>query len=184
MADVFTPRGVELQPERAEVTGRVSSAGAPLRAPISGRPCAFYQVIGTNHTWPWHDRRFYPPGDVRFWIDDSDRQLLIVVPRFAPSFGPLEAEGALQCSMTGEVVRRTIYAGESPDTDRLLEPGGLGSGPDAYLHAEERIVTAGDTLTVTGDIIEEIDVEGESSHFRSPPTRRFLRARSLRSINP
>src|SRR3954468_9196082 len=105
MADVFTPRGVELQSERAEVTGRVSSAGAPLRAPISGRLCAFYQVIGTNHTWPWHDRRFYPPKGVRFWIDGGDRQLLIVVPRSAPSLGPMETEGALQCSIAGEVVR-------------------------------------------------------------------------------
>jgi hypothetical protein len=183
MADVFTKQ-VELPPGRAQITGQVMPPDSPLRAPISGRLCAFYQVIGTNHTWPWHDRRFYPPEGVRFWIEGGDRQLLIVVARSAPTLGPMVTEGSLQCSIAGEVVRRTIYAGESPDTDHLLEPGGLGSRPDTYLNAEERIVVAGDTLTVTGDIVEEIDGQAQSPGFRSPPTRIFLRARSLRSVNP
>jgi hypothetical protein len=172
------------RPGRAQVSGRVVSSSSPLRAPISGRRCAFYQVIGTNHTWPWHDRRSYPLGAVRFSIDDGDRQVLIVVPPLAPSLGPMEAEGAFQCSIAGKVVRRTIYAGESPDTDHLLEPGPFGSRPDAYLDVEERIVAAGDALTVDGEIMEEIDVEAQAPHFRRLPTRMFLRARSLRSVNP
>jgi len=183
MADAFTRRVIELQPGRAQVTGRVV-VGPPLRAPISGRPCAFYQVIGTNHTWPWHDRRFYPPGGARLWIDDGYGQLLIVVPPWAPSLGPLEPAGALRCSIAGEVIRRTIYAGESPDTDRLLEPGGLGDRPDTYLDVEERILAAGDTLAVAGEVMEEIDIEAQSPNPRSLPTRMFLMARSLRSVKP
>jgi hypothetical protein len=181
MASVSIRRIVELQPGRAQVTGPVVPPRSLLRAPISGRPCVFYQVIGANHTWPWHDRRFYPPGEVRFGIDDGDRQLSIVVPAVAPSLGPMAAEGALQCSIAGEVVRRTIYAGESPDTDRFLDPGGLGPA-DAYLDVEERIVAAGDALTVTADIIEEIDLEAQSPDFRRPPTRLLLRARSLHGV--
>ena len=173
--------GVELQPGRARVTGRVVPVTSPLSAPISGRPCIFYEVIGSNHTWPWHDRRSYPPGRVRFGIDDGDRQWLIVILPAAPSLGLLEAEGALQCSIDGEVFRRTIYAGESPETDRLLDPGGAGSRADTYLNVEERIVGAGDTLTVTGDVIEELDIEAQASHFRSPPTRMFVRAKALRT---
>jgi hypothetical protein len=185
MADVSTPRRVvELRPGPAQVTGQVVPAHPLLRAPLSGRRCAFYQLIGRNHTWPWHDRRSYPPGNVRLLIDDGDRQLLVAVPASAPSLGTMEAEGALQCSIAGEVVRRTIYPGESPDTDRLLEPGGLVFRPDAYLDVEERIVAAGDSLTVAGDIIEEIDTDAQSPDFRRPPTRMILRARSLRSATP
>jgi hypothetical protein len=182
MSDVFTRRLVE--PGRVQVTGRVVPSGSPLRAPISGRLCVFYQVIGTNHTWPWHDRRFYPPEGVRFWIDDGDRQLLIAVPPSAPTLGPMEPVGAFQCSIAGEVVRRTIYVGESPDTDRLFEPDRPGARSDAYLNAEERIVAVGDAVTATGEIMEELDIEAQASHFRSLPTRMFLRAQSLRSINP
>jgi len=177
-------RVVELQPGPAQVTGRVVPAGPLLRAPVSGRPCVYYQVIGSNHVWPWHDRHCYPAGQVGFWIDDHGAQLWIVVPPSAPSQsspGSTEAETALQCSITGQVVRRTIYAGESPATDRFLEPRGYPFRPDAYLHAEERIVAAGDTLSVGGEIIEEIDPQGQSPHFRGPPTRMLLRARSLRS---
>ena len=82
-----------------------------------------------------------------------------------------ETGAGIQCSIVGRVARRTIYAGESPETDRLLEPGGYPFRPDAYLHAEERIVTAGDTLTVGGEIFEEIDGQAQSPNFRSPPTR-------------
>jgi hypothetical protein len=185
MADVFTPRRiVERQPGPAQVIGQVVPANPLFRAPLSGRPCAFYQVIGRNHTWPWHDRRSYPPGGVRLWIDDGDGQLLVAVPSSAPSPGTMEAAGALQCSIAGEAFRRTIYPGESPETDRLLEPGGLAFRPDAYLDVEERIVAVGDWLTVTGDFIEEIDLEAQSPDFRRPPTRMILRARSLRSATP
>jgi hypothetical protein len=182
MTTVFNRRRVvELAPGRAQVTGQVVLAGAPLRAPISGRPCAFYQVIGTNHTWPWHDRRSYPPGGARFWMDD-DQQLLIVVPPSGPSLGPLETEGALRCRLAGEVVRRTIYAGESPETDRLFEPVGYAPRPDAYVNVEERIVAAGETLTVIGDLVEELDLELQAPNFRTLPTRTSLRARSLSSV--
>jgi hypothetical protein len=96
----------------------------------------------------------------------------------------METEGALRCSLASEVVRKTIYAGESPDTDRLLEPFSAASRPDSYINVEERIVAAGDTLTVIGDVIEEIDLEAQAPNFRALPTRTFLRARSLRSIGP
>ena len=184
MADVFPQRRVsELQPGPAQVTGQVMPAEPLLRAPVSGRSCVYYQVIGRNHSWPWHDRRSYPPADVGFWIDDGGGQLWIVVPPSAPSPGSKETEETIQCSIAGDVVRRTIYAGESPETDRLLDPGGFPFRPDAYLNVEERIVAAGDTLTVGGEIIEEIALEGGFVNYRSPPTRMILRARALRSMS-
>jgi hypothetical protein len=173
---------VGLQPGLAQVTGRVVPAMAPLRAPISGRPCVYYEVIGKNHVWPWHDRHCYPPMEIAFWIDDAGAQLWIVVPPVPSSGsspGAARTEATIQCSIGGRAVRRTIYAGESPETDRLLEPRGYPFRPDAYLHAEERIIAAGDLLTVGGEIIEEIDLQRPSPHFRAPPTRMLLRARSL-----
>jgi hypothetical protein len=177
-------RVVELRPGPAQVTGQVVPTHPLLQAPLSGRRCALYQLIGSNHTWPWHDRRSYPPGGARLWIDDGHGQLLVVVPPSAPSLGAMETDRPFQCSIAGEVVRRTIYPGESPETDRLLEPGGLVFRPDAYLDVEERIVAAGDSLTVAGDIIEQIDTDAQSPDFRRPPTRMILRARSLRSATP
>lgn len=179
MAAVFPQRRVvELQPGPAQVTGQVVPAKPLLRAVISGRPCVYYQVIGKNHVWPWHDRRSYPSAEIGFWLDDGGGRLWIVVP---PSPSPGSSEAPIECALAGGAVRRTIYAGESPETDRLLDPGGFPFRPDAYLHAEERIIVAGDTLTVGGEIIEEFDLEGQSPDFRRPPTRLILRARSLRS---
>jgi hypothetical protein len=179
-------RVVELQPGLAQVTGRVVPAGPPLRAPISGRACVYYQVIGRNHVWPWHDRLCYPTADVCFWIDDDGARLWIVVPRsptLQSSHGATETRASIQCSIGGDVVRRTIYAGESLETDRFLEPPAYPFRPDAYIEAEERIVAAGDRLSVGGEIIEELDPRERSPDFRQPPTRMLLRARSMRSAS-
>ena len=185
IAAVFPQRRVaELQPGLAQVTGRVVPAGPPLRAPISGRPCVFYQVIGRNHAWPWHDRFSYPTAEVCFWIDDEGARLWIVVPRSPTSQstpGATETGDSIQCSLAGEIVRRTIYAGESPETDRFLEPPAYPFRPDAYVEAEEQIVVSGDLLSVGGEVIEEIDPRERSPDFRQPPTRKLLWARSLRS---
>jgi hypothetical protein len=177
-------RVVELRPGLAQVTGRVVPAGPPLRAPISGRPCVYYQVIGRNHAWPWHDRLCYPTAEVGFWIDDDGARLWIVVPPSPTSQsspGATQTGESIQCSLVGEVVRRTIYAGESPETDRFLEPPAHPFRPDAYVEAEERIVASGDVLSVGGEITEELDPGGRSPDFRQPPTRMRLWARSLRS---
>lgn len=88
---------------------------------------------------------------------------------------------SIQCSIGGEVVRRTIYAGESPETDRFLEPPAYPFRPDAYVEAEERIVASGDILSVGGEVSEELDPRERSPDFRQPPTRMLLRARALRS---
>jgi hypothetical protein len=187
MASVFPQRRVvELQPGLAQVTGRVVLAGPPARAPLSGRPCVYYQVIGRNHVWPWHDRLCYPTAEVCFWIDDDGARLWIVVPRSPTSQaspGATQTGASFQCSIVGEVVRRTIYAGESPETDRFLEPPAYPFRPDAYVEAEERIVASDDILSVGGEIIEEIDPRGRSPDSRQPPTRMLLRARSVRSAS-
>jgi hypothetical protein len=183
MASVFPLRRVvDLQPGLAEVTGRVVAAGPPLRAPISGRPCVYYHVIGRNHAWPWHDRHCYPTAEVCFWIDDDGARLWIVVPRSPTSQSTSGGtRDSIQCSIAGEVVRRMIYAGESPETDRFLQPPAHPFRPDAYVEAEERIVASGDIISVGGEIIEELDPRERSPDSRQPPTRMLLWARSLRS---
>jgi len=109
-----------------------------------------------------------------------------VVPRSPTSQSPpgaTETGDSIQCSIGGEVVRRTIYAGESPETDRFLEPPAYPFRPDAYVEAEERIIASGDVLIVGGEIVEELDPRERSPDFRQPPTRLLLWARSLRSAS-
>src|SRR4029078_7801211 len=67
------------------------------------------------------------------------------------------------------------------DTTLFPNPPAYPSEPDAYLDADERIVTSGDILSVGGEIIEEIDTRERSPDFRDPPTRMLLLARSLHS---
>ena len=173
----------DLSPGPAQVTGRVRAWGPPMQAPISGRSCIYYQVIGRNHVWPWHDRRSAPASDVAFWIDDGGDQLLIVVPPSSPKPKVInDGDPTLDCAVAGDGFRRTIYLGESPALDRLLDPGGLSFPPDAYLHVEERIIAEGDRLTIGGQVVEEITVEGQSLNYRSPPMRLVLRARSIRKV--
>jgi hypothetical protein len=172
-----------LSPGPAQVTGWVRASGPPMQAPISGRTCIYYQVIGRNHVWPWHDRRSTPASDVAFWIDDGGGQLLIVVPPSSPKPRVIDdGDPTLDCAVAGDGFRRTIYLGESPALDRLLDPGGLSFPPDAYLHVEERIIAEGDRLTIGGQVIEELTVEGQALNYRSPPMRLVLRARSIRKV--
>jgi hypothetical protein len=160
----------DLLPGPAQITGHVRASEPLLRAPVSGRPCVYYQVLGQNHVRPWHDRPSYPPSDVGFWIDDAGGPLWVVVP----------ASPSIECTMIGDGFRRTIYAGESHELDRLLDPGGFPFAPDAYVKVEERIVVQGDTLTVAGQVLEEISARGRAVNYRSPPVRLILRAQSIR----
>jgi hypothetical protein len=161
----------ELVPGPAQITGHVRASGPLLRAPVSDRPCVYYQVLGRNHVRPWHDRPSYPPSDTAFWIDDeAGGQLWVLVP----------ASPSIECTLTGDGFRRTIYAGESPALDRLLDPGGFPFAPDAYVKVEERIVVQGDALTVAGQVLEEISARGRTVNYRSPPVRLILRAQSIR----
>ena len=169
---VFPRRTVaDLLPGPAQITGHVRASGPLLQAPVSGRPCVYYQVLGQNHVRPWHDRPSYPPSDVGFWIDDDGGGRLWVVVPPSPS---------IECTLTGEGFRRTIYAGESPELDRLLDPGGFPFAPDAYVKVEERIVVEGDALTIAGQVLEEISARGRAVNYRSPPVRLILRAQSIR----
>ena len=62
-------------------------------------------------------------------------------------------------------------------------PGGYPFRQDAYLRAVERIIAAGDNLTVGGEIIEDIDPHEQSWHPRRPPTRMILIAQSIRGVS-
>lgn len=169
-ADLPAVRIVNLRPGVARIAGRVVAGRDRLRAPLSGRDCVYYQIHGKNHRRPWHDRFNYPPQGARFEIeDDSGRIYLNLPPQPAEDPGRVGAGARPFCEISGDTFRRTIYDGESPELDRLLDPGRFASARDAYLDAEERIITEGDRVTAIGEVIEEIKPEGTSPNYRTPP---------------
>jgi hypothetical protein len=171
------PRRVaELRPGPARVTGRVVPVGPPLIAPLSGRPCVFYQLQTKSREDPTQGRFrrhhvHYPLEGAAFEIDDGTGRALIRVPPPAPKPEPGDdLAWEVVCFIRGPGVSKVIERGESAALDRLEEMSLFG------LSGVERILSAGDLVTVGGVAFEEIASDGRSASHRAPPTREVLTA--------
>jgi hypothetical protein len=171
------PRRVaELRPGPARVTGRVVPVGPPLVAPLSGQPCVFYQLQTRSREDPTQGKLrrghvHYPPAGVVFEIDDGTGRAMVRVPPPAPKPEPGDdLAWEVVCFIRGAGLGKVIGRGESAALDRLEEMSLFG------LSGVERILSAGDLVTVGGVAFEEIASDGQSASHRAPPTRQVLTA--------
>jgi hypothetical protein len=133
------------------LVGRVSrsaAAGEPLVAPMSGRPCVYYEVVYPISQWRLMQRPNGTPV-----LDPSSRN------RRAQSFVLTDDSG------TAEI------AFDDP-ADVTFEVAG-GDGPPP-----ETAIFLGDEVTVVGVGAREVVVGGESTGYRAPPTRYVVRGGS------
>jgi hypothetical protein len=177
--EVALARIAKLGSGPARVMGRAIMRD-PMRAPLSGRPCLYYQVRGRNHRRPWYDYFYYPPEGARFELEDESGRIWVNVPPRSNE-GPVlgGVRGSAFCEIAGDVFRRTIYEGESPELDRFLDPGRFADSLDAYIEAEEHVIVEGDLVTAMGEVVEEITPDGTSLGYRSPPMRLVLWVQKL-----
>ena len=173
---------VSLKPGAARIAGRVVAGAAGFTAPLSNRPCVYYQIHGRNHRRPWHDHFHHPPQGARIEVEDESGRIWLNVPA-PPGGGPTRADPGVGsfCEIAGQPFRRTIYVGESRELDQLLSVGEADATPDDYLHAEEWIISVGDHITVLGEVIQEITPDGTSPNYRTPPMRLVFWVKSLRA---
>ena len=76
---------VSLKPGAARIAGRVIAGAAGFTAPLSNRPCVYYQIHGRNHRRPWHDHFHYPPQGAHVEVEDESGRILLNLP--APRAG-------------------------------------------------------------------------------------------------
>jgi hypothetical protein len=154
------------------VNGRARREGAPVIAPLSGRPCLAFQI--TLHADRSDDFGLvaHLAAGSPFWIEDeTGRALVDVTERFEivkPGSGPLrKVSPALLATVRRFAEERRI----STRSWRFARD----------LHCREGIIVEGEELVVGGHAAQEARAEGEPSGPRQPATCMVLRAASRRA---
>jgi hypothetical protein len=131
-----------------EITGRVISVAEPMPAPLSGRPCAYYEVV-ISGPGMWGAEARGPCAVREFEIDDGTGRALVRVP-------PVGPEREVLCSLPGTHTERMDLVDDPPALQRLLaDPAYPRIGGGLPLFAAEAIVADGDTLTVAGYAVRD-----------------------------
>jgi len=113
--EVALPLIAKLGPGPAQVRGGAIMRD-PVRAPLSGRSCVYYEVRGRNHRRPWYDYFHYPTQGARFEIEDESGRIWVNVPprsNEGPALGGLR--GSSFCEIAGDAFRRTIIDARQPE---------------------------------------------------------------------
>jgi hypothetical protein len=133
-----------------EITGRVRAVAEPMAAPLSGRPCAYYQVV-ISGPGMWGAAFRGPRAACELEIDDGTGRALVHV----PPPGDLSEQEVL-CALPGTHTEKTGLTGDPPALERLLaDPAYPRIDGGLPLFAAEAIVAEGDTLTVAGYAVRE-----------------------------
>jgi hypothetical protein len=150
------------------VAGRVALARQVLEAPVSRRPCAAFQVT-----------MFVDEGDsslhgariaqaTAFWVDDGSGRALVDP---GAHFVLALKRATASAQPRGAAAVAALWS--------LLEERGVPRSAgwrEWRVRLEERILVAGDEVTVGGHALAELHVEGQSDGPRRPPTCLVLRA--------
>jgi len=178
------------------LTGRVVATGDSLRAPLSGRPCVYYEVsVRVAYRWAHVEatrggggsrnlgRRasatFKRRAGEAFEIDDGTGLALVTMPLRVRVEG--NAPEMYVCTAI-PVSHHAAWAGEMIPSVLLglAAEAGLLSGEVAQaIEGDEGIIADGDLITVGGQLSHEIRPDRKAAHFRAPPVRAILTGEPL-----
>jgi len=146
----------------AKVSGRVKSSGEPLRAPLTGRPCVYWEVEVTQWqgTRALTKRRVHDQRD--FVVDDGTGRALVVVERVAVS-AKIDVRWG-QHDLADDRLAELL---------RLLGVDGI-AGQVTY---SEAVIAVGEEVAASGRGAWESDPDpGIAAGYRDRPLRLALRA--------
>jgi hypothetical protein len=156
-----------------KITGRVTCAGVPLTAPLTKRPCVYYEVVVEDFIHPGMDGRdtdvVEETQSIDFFLSDETGRALI-----------------RSQAMTVNATKRVKFAlgpfdDMIPELKAFLERHGREiprPGRPKRLKAEERIVGVDEAVTVLGLVRREPDPDPTSAGigYRDGPKRAVLEA--------
>jgi hypothetical protein len=156
--------------DRVKITGRLRYIRPPLLAPLSGRPCACYQVrVERCH----NAERFtllHAVRAVEFRVDDGTGTMVV------------RATNDASLLLVKDVHQRSASLTElTPEMKRLfadndwLERRGLLSQSEGELLFHEGILEEGEQVAVAGEIRREVD-QGSEGHGYRESAQRFVMA--------
>jgi hypothetical protein len=166
----------------ARLTGRVVAVGNSLRAPLSGRPCVYWEVtlrVVSQRVYLLQQRgasagsgaavTIKPRGGKAFEIDDDTGRARVVIP--GPKV-PVGRFGLNVCtSVPVDHPLSGAYPAIPPELVSLAVAAGAVSEPSQFVEGDEGIIAAGDVITVGGELSYEVHSDVPAAHFRTPPER-------------
>jgi hypothetical protein len=154
------------------IRGRVSTTGAPLTAPMSGRACVYFHALRAVISEPVDadvDAEGASTSEGRRFQADHDRrgQPFLVTDESGT------AEVAFEDVADVSFIVEQIAPPTAPGAAHMLEQLSLDSN---YVPIGEVAVFVGDTVTVAGVGLHEVAPGGPSAGYRQPPGRYMVRA--------
>jgi len=189
----------EARPGNARVTGRVIAVGDPLRAPLTGRPCAYHEVsLRVAPRWAQEaikrdNFQYAPFGSASspasitvkiragrpFEIDDGTGRALAVFPQPRVRVGGRPPEMDIYSSIPATHNAYGFQAKIPPDLLRLAAEAGALAEPPAAIEGDEGIIGEGDVITVAGQMTDEVRADGPADSYRAARVRLVITGEPL-----
>jgi hypothetical protein len=147
----------------AKLVGSLEYEGAPLRAPLTGRPCACYHVVVEEHMGQGGTHEIINTRDIQpFFLRDAT------------------GTARVECQFTTLLIQKDgnfrsgTFNDASPELEAFLEQHGQKStslGLNRSLRYREGVLEEGEQVAVLGKVRREADPASETGGYRQRPER-------------
>lgn len=153
--------------------GTVLPLREPLLAPLSGQPCALYQVQLT--LWQWLVEGAAGPS--------SETAGVLFVVRERSTGGPVLVDPSAAAVNLNNLCRRKVRVGRDSAVDarveRLYAQLQRRYPTRGAVRCKERRLAPGDRVWLTGRLVTRTDVCGAPAGYRSAPSTKVVEASTL-----